>query len=571
MVKWFENLKIIQKLLGAFIIVAFFMGIVGFIGMSNMKNIYGNLNNIYNNDLIQIDYVNKIKENALAEEKVVLLAMNPNFRGGLDEFGKFIETKRADYNSVILGYKKSTIVEADKNKIEEYEQLTKNGDEIIDKAFKELRSGNYESAGLLSNDFSKVQDKKLKFLDDELKLISENAEIDYNNSQASYNNAFSEILIIIGLGVFIAITLGLIISISISKQIKKVVLVAEAIGNNDLSKIANVNNNSEIGILAKALNESSVNLKGLIEEISMSASDISATSEELFATTEEISKKMQVINESSKQVSLGAEQLSATTEEINATTESISVNTEEVNEKAMEGNKKARNIELKAKEFRKTAEDNSKTSNTIYLEKQATILKAIEDAKVVNQIKIMADEIENIASQTNLLALNAAIEAARAGEQGKGFAVVADEVRKLAEQSSTTVQKIQEVTIKIEEAFKNISNGSNEILSFIDNDVKRDYELFSNTGKEYGDDAVEFSTLSSDIMDSMDIVNKTMLDVKKAIENVSATAEESAANSEEILESISESTRAIQEITKASRNQAMLSEKLNNMIKKFKL
>lgn len=101
--------------------------------------------------------------------------------------------------------------------------------------------------------------------------------------------------------------------------------------------------------------------------------------------------------------------------------------------------------------------------------------------------------------------------------------------------------------------------------------MKRDYELFANTGKEYGDDAVEFSNLSSDIMDSMDVVNKTMLEVKRAIENVSATAEESAANSVEILESINESTRSIGEITKASQNQAMLSEKLNNMIKKFKL
>ena len=571
MFKWFSNLKIIQKLLGAFILVAFFVGIVGFIGISHMKSIYGNLNNIYNNDLIKIDYVAKIKENALGEEKIVLLAMNPNFRGGLGEFEKFVKTKIEDYNSIILDYKKVIIIEADKNKLAEYEQLTKSGDEIIDKAFKEVKSGNYTSAGLLMNDFSGIQDKKLKFLDDELKLISENAKFDYNNSQASYNNAFSEILIIIGFGVFIAITLGLIISISISKQIKKVVIVAEAIGNNDLSKLADVNNKSEIGILAKALNESTVNLKGLIQEISMSASDISATSEELFATTEEMSKKMESVNESSKQVSLGAEQLSATTEEINATTESISVNTEEVARKATEGNKKARNIELKAKEFRKTAENNSKTSNTIYLEKQATILKAIEDAKVVNQVKIMADEIENIASQTNLLALNAAIEAARAGEQGRGFAIVADEVRKLAEQSSTTVQKIQEVTNKIEKAFENISNGSSEILSFIDNDVKRDYELFANTGKEYGEDAVEFSSLSSDIMDSMDVVNKTMLEVKRAIENVSATAEESASNSVEILESINESTRSIGEITKASQNQAMLSEKLNNMIKKFKL
>ncbi|WP_160689596.1 methyl-accepting chemotaxis protein [Clostridium sp. C2-6-12] len=571
MYKWFNNLKIIYKLLMAFIFVAFFIGIVGMIGIYHMKSINGNLNNIYNNDLLKIDYINQIKQNALLEEKNVLLLINPNFRMGINDFEKVIKNTQNDYSSIISEYKKIITADSDKNELVKFDEVTQNSNETIDKAVKEIKDGNYSYAGELMDKYSKIQDKKIEFLDNELKIISDNAKSDYGNSQATYKTAYSEILFIIVLGLLIAIVLGLIISISISRQIKKVVIVAEAIGNNDLSKLAHVNNKSEIGILAKALNESIMNIKELIHEISNSASDISATSEEVFATTEEISKKMESVNESSKQVSLGAEQLSATTEEINATTESISVNTEEVTRKAIEGNKKAKNIELKAKEFRKTAENNSKTSNIIYLEKQAIILSAIEEGKIVNQVKIMADEIENIASQTNLLALNAAIEAARAGEQGKGFAIVADEVRKLAEQSSTTVQKIQEVTNKIEKAFENISNGSNEILGFIDNDVKHDYELFENTGKEYGDDAMEFSTLSSDIMDSMDVVNKIMLEVKKAIENVSATAEESAANSEEILESISESTRAIQEITKASQNQAMLSEKLNNMIKKFKL
>ncbi|HEY5525875.1 MAG TPA: methyl-accepting chemotaxis protein, partial [Clostridium sp.] len=569
--KWFNNLKMIQKLVSAFVLVTLFIGIVGFIGIINMSNMNKNINNIYTMDLVGVNDIDNIKANLLQIRSDLLGVLDPQKKSDLQKNKDDIEAVKTENDALIAEYKTTITTDLNKQQFTELEKLLVDYRTDRDALIKQVDEGNYAKANELVPALTKIRTDMETTLEKELKLTTDMAKADYEDSQLSYNKASVQITVIIALGLVVAITLGLVISISISRQIQKVVTVAEALGENDLSKTVDIDTKDEIGSLAKALNKAIANLKTLIGEISESAGDISATSEELSATTEEISAKMEIVNESVRQVSLGAEQLSATTEEVNATTESIAENVADVTGRANKGNKSAMEIEVRAKQVTKTAENSANTASELYLQKQESILKAIEEGKVVSEVKIMADEIGNIASQTNLLALNAAIEAARAGDQGKGFAVVADEVRKLAEESSTTVKRIQEVTEKVEQAFKNLSNSAEDVLGFIDSKVKPDYALFLDTGRQYGEDAVEFNKLSSDIGASMNIVNETVSEITKAIENVTATAEESVASSEEILASVSESVMAIKEITKASQNQAILAEKLNGMVQKFKM
>ena len=120
---------------------------------------------------------------------------------------------------------------------------------------------------------------------------------------------------------------------------------------------------------------------------------------------------------------------------------------------------------------------------------KAELEKAMEDAKVVDQINVLADSIMGITDQTNLLALNASIEAARAGEAGKGFAVVADEIRNLAEQSKENVENIQGVTDAVKKAVENLKTDAEHMLEFVETDVTDSYHKFDELAGYYNEDA----------------------------------------------------------------------------------
>lgn len=384
-------------------------------------------------------------------------------------------------------------------------------------------------------------------------------------------NLLSSLIIVIVAAILIISVLVTLLGSFITRNIKKLLAFGEALGNGDLTYKININTKDEIGELAGALNKASDSTRQMATEIICSSEEISAASQQLTATIEEISAKMNYINQSTEHIAKGMEDLSATSEEVNASSEEISSTTSILAQKADDTSVSSRGIKVRAAEIRDKGQASIKNTTSIYEEKQKNIIKAIDDGKVVEDVRIMADSIASIAAQTNMLALNAAIEAARAGEAGKGFAVVADEVRKLAEQSSQAVTNIHNTVNLVQEAFNNLSQNSKEVLSFIENSVMDDYKLLVETGENYEKDAELISKVSGEIADATKAMSETMAQVSIAVNSVASTAEKTSSDSNEIMVSINENSHAIDEIAKSAQSQAELAEKLNQAVRRFKI
>lgn len=570
--EWFKNLKIAQKLILSFSIVAILIAIVGFMGIYNMNTINSNAVNMHDYNLETVKNLTTIKQD-FAEVRINLITMVYQRTTSEMNVGikKDINELLAKNTELIETYEKTLLSESDK---EIFSNLKENLQQFIDSSnliIKYVDDDNYapaETSAFLMNQITKDIYSNMNEL---IQNSVNEADNSHKINTLTYKKSFYITALMVILGLIIAIVLGLLIARMISKQLNKALVFAEALGNGDLSHSIEVDSKDEIGDLSKALNTSKENIKDLITEIINSSSDVSATSEELSATTEELSAQMETVNEATEQIAKRTEDLSATTQEVTASSEEISATINTFAKDASNAAISVNEIKKRAVHIKNTALKNIEQSNVIYDENCENILRAIENSKVVEDVKMMADSVGEIAEQTNLLALNAAIEAARAGEQGKGFAVVADEVRSLSEQCSKAVTKIQNMVSQVQNAVGSLAKSGQDVLDFMGNNVKPNYELFMNTGVQYEKDAEFMNGLIEEFALSSKQIDEVIIQVGSAIQNVSEVAEESATSSEEILSTINQITFAISDITKSSQSQAELSQKLNEMVQKFKI
>jgi len=373
------------------------------------------------------------------------------------------------------------------------------------------------------------------------------------------------------ISILVAIISGIYMHRIIISRLNALKKFAIRLANYEFTEDIKITKNDEIGDTARELNTSQSNIRELILTILKESSNMSALSQELSANVEEVSAKLQEVDSSSIKINKTMTETSATTEQIAASIEEVNLSMENLAAKASEGSTNAEKIKRRAEKVKEDSRVAIKNTVEVREQNERNIRKAIEDAKVVEEVKLMADAIADIAEQTNLLSLNAAIEAARAGESGKGFAVVAEEVGKLAEESSQTVITIQGTITKIQDAVRNLSENSRSLLDYVSNEVEKQLQDYAKIGEKYSNDGEFVSSMSEELVAMAQEVEATVEQITGALQSSASDVQHASLNSETIKVEIEASSSSMEQVAKAATEQAQIAMNLNELVQRFKV
>ncbi|GAQ95734.1 methyl-accepting chemotaxis protein [Thermodesulfovibrio aggregans] len=538
----FKNLTIGKKLAVGFGVVIFLLVLSGAITLLQLYSIKTNITDIDE----RIDKLNNAVSvrraiiGVIDDVKDIMLTEDLKTK---QELKKAIDENRARYKEKIEAIRKTTHTKEGEELLKNIEDAVKDAAQANNKIIELAMAGkNKEAIELFNREFSPKLARLEKALDDE--VVFHNKKL--NARIADINSIMArEILVVIILtiaSVLIGTAFATFISRSVKKPVTELKGVLERVAQGDLSVDIKAQSKDELGMISQSVHEAIVSIKKLIAESKTIASSLASSSEQLSATTEEISRNLKSQTERASQIASAAEEMSQTVVDIA---------------------KNASNIaEVSVTTANVAKEGRDMTMNT------ANEIKVIEGAinKLSEVINILGDRsrqigeivtvIKDIADQTNLLALNAAIEAARAGEQGRGFAVVADEVRKLAERTAKATDEIAEMIRGIQSEV-DVAEGSMEDAT---KKVASGVELSNKSAEILGQ-----------IFSKAQELQGMIQQIASATEEMSSVTDHITQDIGSIAEGSKEISLAVDQSAQTASDIARLGSELNTAIGRFKV
>lgn len=368
--------------------------------------------------------------------------------------------------------------------------------------------------------------------------------MDRSHYAQKINNA-RNMAIIIGVssmvaGLFIAIFIASMIGKPLCQTVDAMREISE--GEGDLTRRLDDSGNNEISRLASAFNDFSEKVRSMVSQVYGSTTQLSSAAEEMSVIVEETNRSTQQQQTETSMVVTAMNQMTATVQE--------------VARHATDAAEAANNADKFSTEGKAVVNSTMQSIEGLSSEVHSAANVIAQLEKDSENIGAVLDVIKGIAEQTNLLALNAAIEAARAGEQGRGFAVVADEVRTLASRTQQSTQEIQEMIEKLQtgaqSAVKVMNNGRSKAESSVEQAAKAGASLESITG-------------------AVSLIKDMNMQIATAAEQQSSVAEEINRNIVNISDIVDRSVDSAGQTSMASDELAQLSTKLQQLVSQFKV
>uniref|UniRef100_A0A831TWF3 Methyl-accepting chemotaxis protein n=1 Tax=Geobacter metallireducens TaxID=28232 RepID=A0A831TWF3_GEOME len=536
-------------------IVAFFSVMLiafGMLGLWGMKDASTTTHQLYEENMKSVQILSKVMGLMRDNRIQLLLALQHDPAGGFSALHDHPLTMHTD--AVTKNIEEITALWA------EYEQIPKTDEEKkLAAEFKAARS-TFVQEGLipvreavLAGKYQEAVELTLKKVNPLFKPANELMEKLIAGEFAAAKAAFEEddkhygvYRVVMIAGLVLSVGLGVLLSLFIVRSLRRsseeLASVAAAVSAGDLTKRATSLSNDELGVIGGLFNETADSFARVIAGIRGNAEQVATAATQVHSTAEQMATGVEEVAAQTGTVATAGEEMAATAAEI------------------------AQNCQMAAEAARRATD--SATGGATVVQRTVDGMARIADrvrssAKTVESLGSRSEQIgeiigtiQDIADQTNLLALNAAIEAARAGEQGRGFAVVADEVRALAERTTKATREIGEM-------IKAIQQETRGAVAAMEEGV---HEVEAGTA-----DAQLSGAALQDILNQINELSMQVSQIATAAEQQTATTGEISGNVQQVSEVVQETAKGIQESAQAASRVAELADELHRLVGRFKV